>query len=277
MKELDTHTDDLLARVEDGVAVITMNRPERRNALSPAMLEGLADTLAAVELDDDVGCVVLTGAGGAFCAGGDVKAMAGEPSAESGSSTPPAGYDQRVHAQRRMQRDTSGRLFEMPKPTIAAIPGPAAGAGFSLALACDLRYAVEGAVLTTAFAKVAFAGDYGGTWFLTRLVGPAKARELYFFSERIDTAEAERLGIVNGVLPADTFEQQVMERARELAQGPTIAYRYMKENLNRAVHGELGECLDMEAAHHIHTGTTEDHREAARAFVEKRTPRFSGR
>jgi 2-(1,2-epoxy-1,2-dihydrophenyl)acetyl-CoA isomerase len=165
----------------------------------------------------------------------------------------------------------------MPKPTIAAIPGPAAGAGLSLALACDLRYAVAGAVLTTAFARVGFSGDYGGTWFLTRLVGAAKARELYYFSDRISAEEAEHLGIVNAVFPADTFEQEVTDRARRLAAGPRIAYRYMKENLNRAVNGELGDCLDIEATHHIHAGLTEDHREAALAFVEKREPRFQGR
>jgi 2-(1,2-epoxy-1,2-dihydrophenyl)acetyl-CoA isomerase len=165
----------------------------------------------------------------------------------------------------------------MPKPTIAALPGAAAGAGLSLALACDLRYAVEGAVLTTAFARVAFAGDYGGTWFLTRLVGSGKARELYYFSERLSAEEAAQLGIVNAVFPRDTFEQEVMALARRLAAGPRTAYRYMKENLNRAVHGELGECLDIEVTHHIHTGQTEDHREAARAFVEKREPRFQGR
>ena len=165
----------------------------------------------------------------------------------------------------------------MPKPTIAALPGAAAGAGLSLALACDLRYATTEAVLTTAFAKVGFAGDYGGTWFLTRLVGSGKARELYYFSDRLSADEAQRLGIVNDVFPADTFAEAVGERARRLASGPTVAYRYMKENLNRAVHGELGECLDMEAAHHIRTGQTDDHKEAAKAFVEKRTPSFSGR
>ena len=152
MQEIDTGTEDLLARVEDGVAVLTMNRPERRNALSPAMLDALARTLADAEADDDVGCVVLTGAGGAFCAGGDVKAMAQDGAGE-------AGFDARVQLQRRSHRATAGRLHEMPKPTIAAVGGAAAGAGLSLALACDLRYAARRAVLTTAFAKVGFAGS----------------------------------------------------------------------------------------------------------------------
>ena len=275
MTTLDTGTEDLRAEINDGVAVITMNRPDRRNAFSPAMISAMAAVLAQVETDDAVGCVVLTGAGGAFCAGGDVKSMAAPP-ADRGDGAGRS-VDAAIHRQRLNQRATSGRLWSMPKPTIAAIGGPAAGAGLSLALACDLRYAVPGAVLTTAFARVAFAGDYGGTWFLTRLVGSGKAKELYYFSERLTAEDAERLGIVNAIFSAEDFEREVMARARRLAHGPSIAYRYMKENLNRAVAGELGECMDLEVTHHVHTGLTEDHREAARAFVDKREPQFRGR
>jgi 2-(1,2-epoxy-1,2-dihydrophenyl)acetyl-CoA isomerase len=272
MTEIDTGTEELLGRIEDGVAVLTMNRPERRNALSPTMLGALGRTLADVEVDDEVGCVVLTGAGGAFCAGGDVKEMAAPSDGGRRVS-----MDERVHLQRLDQRATSGRLYAMPKPTIALVPGAAAGAGLSLALACDLRYAAERAVLTTAFARVGFAGDYGGTWFMTRLVGPAKARELYFLSPRLGAAEALGLGLLNGVFADDAAAEETMAIARRLAAGPRVAYRYMKENLNRAVFGELGECLDMEVTHHIRTGLTEDHREAAAAFVEKREPVFKGR
>jgi 2-(1,2-epoxy-1,2-dihydrophenyl)acetyl-CoA isomerase len=239
------------------------------------MVSALGTVLARVETDDAVGCVVLTGAGGAFCAGGDVKSMAAAP-ADHGDGAGPS-LDARIHRQRLNQRATSGRLWGMPKPTIAAIGGPAAGAGLSLALACDLRYAVPGAVLTTAFAKVAFAGDYGGTWFLTRLVGSSKAKELYYFSERLSAEDACRLGIVNAIFAPADFEREVMERARRLAHGPSVAYRYMKENLNRAVSGELGECMDLEVTHHVHAGLTQDHREAAQAFVDKREPRFHGR
>src|SRR2546430_108560 len=276
MRELDAGTEDLPARVDDGVAVLTMNRPARRNAMSGSMTSALADVLARVEVADDVGCVVLTGAGGAFCAGGDVKDMSQAGGGRAGGGRRRS-VDEAIHLQRLNQRATSGRLHEVPKPTIASLPGAAAGAGLSLALACDLRYAAHGAVMTTAFARVGFAGDYGGTWFLTHLVGTGKARELYYFSERIDAEEAHRLGIVNAVFPADRLEEEVMARARRLAAGPRIAHRYMKENLNRAELGELGQCLDMEAAHHIHTGLTEDHREAAAAFVEKREPVFGGR
>ena len=272
MATIDTGTEDLLAEVEDGVAVLTMNRPERRNAMSGPMLEAMARLLADVEVDDDVGCVVLTGAGGAFCAGGDVKGMAA--SHEAG---PTMSFDAAVHLQRLSQRATSGKLWEMPKPTIAALPGAAAGGGMALALACDLRYAAESAFITTAFAKVGFAGDYGGIWFLSRLIGQAKARELYFFSDKVDSTEALRLGIVNEVFPDASFQADVRARARRLADGPRVAYRYMKENFNRSISGDLFECMDMEAAHHNRTGQTEDHREAARAFTEKRAPSFHNR
>jgi 2-(1,2-epoxy-1,2-dihydrophenyl)acetyl-CoA isomerase len=270
MREIDTGTETLLGTVDEGVAVLTMNRPERRNALSLPMLDGLARTLAAVEVDDEVGCVVLTGAGGGFCAGGDVRAM----SEGEGSELP---FDVKVHRQRLSQRATSGAIWSMPKPVIAMVPGPAAGAGLALALACDLRYAADSAVFTTAFAKVGFSGDYGGTWFLTQIVGTAKARELYYFSERIPAPEAERLGIVNQVLPAAELETEVLGKARRLAAGPRVAHRYMKDALNRAVQSELLDCLDLEASFHNHTGRTEDHQEAARAFVEKRPPAFRGR
>jgi 2-(1,2-epoxy-1,2-dihydrophenyl)acetyl-CoA isomerase len=267
---IDTGTQDLLVRVEDGVAVLTMNRPERRNALSPAMLEALARALEQAEESADVACVVLTGAGGAFCAGGDVKAMAESNGTE-------VDYDALVAAQRRSQRATSGRLHAMPKPTIAALPGAAAGAGLALALACDLRIAARGAVLTTAFARVGLAGDYGGTWFLTRLAGTARARELYFLSERLSAEEAERMGIVNRVVDDERLEEETLALAGRLAAGPRIALAYMKENLNRAENGdELGECMDLEVTHHRRTMLTEDHREAAAAFAAKREPSFRG-
>lgn len=270
----DTGTDDIAVEVTDGVMTITLNRPDRRNAMSTPMMNGLVAAIADAEGASDVGALVLTGAGGAFCAGGDVKGMAAAGGEGGGS---PLQYDARVHDQRRNQRDTSGKLYEMPKPTIAALPGAAAGAGLSLALSCDLRYASPNAIMTTAFARVGFSGDYGGTWFMSRLIGSAKARELYYLSDRVDMDQALSLGLVNGVFPAESLMDEVGAIARRLAAGPTVAYRYMKENLNRAVHGEMGECLDMEAAHHIHTGQTDDHKEAAQAFVEKREPAFQGR
>jgi 2-(1,2-epoxy-1,2-dihydrophenyl)acetyl-CoA isomerase len=166
----------------------------------------------------------------------------------------------------------------MPKPTIAAIPGAAAGAGLSMALACDLRVMADTAFMTTAFAKVGFSGDYGGTYFLTQLVGAAKAREMYFLSDRVDAAEALRLGLANRVVPADALLTEAQALATRLAAGPRVAYRYMKENLNRAFSGgDMDDCLDLEATHHVHCGLTDDHKDAAKAFVEKRAPVFRGR
>ena len=270
---IDTGTTDLIATLEDGVLTLTLNRPQARNAMSRAMNEALQQQLAQAELDPAVKCIVLTGAGNAFCAGGDVKGMAAAGDGTVGAMT----IDQAIHRQRLNQRATAGKLFKMPKPTIAALPGAAAGAGLSLALACDLRVMASTAILTTAFARVGFSGDYGGTYFLTQLVGSAKARELYFLSDRVDADEALRLGLANWVCAPEALAGKTREIALRLAQGPTVAYRYMKENLNRAMGGDVDDCLDLEATHHIHCGQTEDHREAARAFVEKRQPVFKGR
>ena len=274
-RTIETGTDELQVEVTDErVGIITMNRPERRNALTGAMLDGIGAALADFETATDVGCVVLTGAGGAFCAGGDVKGFAegGGAGAAEGSS-----WDDGVYEQRLNHKATSGKLFEMPKPTLAAIGGAAAGAGLSMALACDLRIALDTSVMTTAFARVGLAGDYGGTWFLTQLVGPAKAKELYFLPERMTMETALELGIVNWTAPADTYEDEWRSTATKLASGPPIAYRYMKENINRSVTGDLMTTLELESTHHRHTGTTEDHLEASKAFVEKREPVFRGR
>jgi 2-(1,2-epoxy-1,2-dihydrophenyl)acetyl-CoA isomerase len=266
-----TQSNDLLVRREDGVLVLAFNRPEARNALTPAMIDRLGEEIAAAELDHDVGCIVLTGAGDAFCAGGDVKAQA-RMNAAGGTD-----HLVRMERQRQTQRLTSLRLYQMGKPTIASLPGAAAGAGFSLALACDMRIAADTATMTTAFAKVGLTGDYGGTYLLTQLVGPAKARELYLLSDRIDMTEALRLGMVNWVVPAAELEKRTMEIARRLANGPRVAHRLLKDNLNRALNATFAECLDMESANLAEARCSEDHKEAAAAFVEKRAPRFKGR
>ncbi len=270
---LDTGTPELLATLDEGVLTLTFNRPEARNALSREVNEALQVQLAKAESNSAVKCLVLTGSGRAFCAGGDVKSMLTRSYNEPGSHT----LDEYIHRQRLEQRAISGRLFTMPKPTLAAIPGAAAGAGFSIALACDLRIMADSAFLTTAFAKVGFSGDYGGSYFLTRLVGAAKAREMYLLPERIDAAQALALGLTNWVCPAEELTLRAQALARRLASGPTVAYRYMKENLNRAINGELMECMDLEATHHVHCAQTEDHKEATRAFVDKREPVFKGR
>ena len=270
-------TDQLIETFEDGVATLTMNRPEARNALSGEMQSALAEAVRRTSADPKVRAIVLTGAGGAFCAGGDVKGFAADTSrgAAVGQGSGPS-IEQRI-AGLRAGMEVVKWLHEAPKPTLAVIPGPAAGAGLSLALACDLRIAVETAKLTTAFSKVGLAGDYGGSWFLSHLVGAAKARELYFTADVITGAEAAALGIVNRAVPAEELAQVATEYARRLAGLPTIAVGYMKKNLNLSAHSTLSELLDMEAANMVRTMMTDDHAQAARAFVEKRAPVFAGR
>jgi len=273
MSMINTGTNDLLASLENGVAVLTLNRPDARNAMSGPMNAALQTQLAELELNPAVKCIVLTGAGKGFCAGGDVKGMAASGDGTVGDST----IDGAIHQQRVNQRATAGKLYKMPKPTIAALPGAAAGAGLSLALACDMRVMSSTAIMTTAFARVGFSGDYGGTYFMTQLIGAAKARQLYFLSERVSAAEALELGLTNWVCEPEELMAKTMEIAHRIASGPTVAFRYMKENLNRAVGGDVDDCMDLEATHHVHTGQTQDHREAAKAFVEKREPTFTGR
>ena len=270
---IDTGTDHLLADLTGGILTLKFNRPEARNALSSELLQALGSQLADGEINPEVRCVVITGTGAAFCAGGDVKAMS-----ETNSNGVKSTLDTLIQRQRLNQRATSGRLYKMPKPTLAVLPGPAAGAGLSIALACDLRIMSSTAFMTTAFAKVGFAGDYGGSLFMSQLVGTAKARELYFLSDRISAKEAEDLGLTNWVVAPEALQESAADIAQKLANGPTVAYSYMKENLARALtSADVHDCLDLEASHHIHCGGTDDHKNAVEAFIEKRAPVFEGR
>ena len=266
-------TQHLMAERRDGVLYLTMNQPAKLNALSDDMMAGLLDELGRAALDPEVGCVVLTGAGRGFCAGGDVSRMRdrNESAANGAGLTPELRMAQLRHAE-----SVSLLLHEMPKVTIAAINGPAAGAGLSLALACDLRIAADSARLITAFARVGFSGDFGGTWSLTRLVGPARAKELYFMADPVDANQALAMGIVNRVVPAASLMAETEELAKRIASGPTVAYGYMKANINAALTSDLRTILDREAIGQTMTGRTEDHKEAVKAFLEKREPRFVG-
>ncbi len=263
-------TDHLIETNEDGVAILTLNRPDVLNALSRPMLEALLTTLRRIATDDAVGCVVVTGAGRGFCSGGDVRAMAERTETVAGTLESKA-------ADLRERMEVSRLLHELPKPTIAMINGPAAGAGLSIALACDMRFMAAGARISTAFANVGYAGDFGGSFFLTKLAGTAAARELYLLAERVDAQEALRLGVVNRVYADDKLREETMKVARNLANGPRVAYRYMKRNLNAAESASLKEVFDLEAWGHTRSGETEDHKEASKAFVEKRQPVFKGR
>jgi len=266
-RSVETGTDELLCDVRERVATITLNRPEAKNALTMDMKEGLYTLVRDLGAADDVGCVLLTGAGTAFCSGGDTKKMKQD-------GKPPSMEDRQ--RQLRWEHQLPRMLHETPKPTLCALPGAAAGAGFAIALSCDLRIASERAFLLTSFVRVGLSGDYGGSWFLTQLVGPAKAREIYFLSERIGAEACLELGLFNRVVPDDELQGAAFEMARQLASGPPISMRFMKANLNRALHADLATCLDYEADRMVRGAMTDDYREAVAAFSEKRKPEFKG-
>ena len=229
------------------------------------MVGSLCEALPRLNLDPNIGAIVLTGAGRGFCAGGDVKRMAGADQS----------FEERQEGL-RWRHEAIRLLRTIGKIVIAAVNGPAAGAGLSLALACDLRFAARSARFRTAFAAVGFSGDFGGSWSLTRLVGTAKARELYYLNPLIDADEALRLGLVTKVLDDELLLSGAHAVASSLAQGPLVAFAYMKRNLHAAETEPLQTVLDMEALGQARTGMTEDHRDAARAFMEKRAPNFRG-
>jgi 2-(1,2-epoxy-1,2-dihydrophenyl)acetyl-CoA isomerase len=258
----------VLQHLESGLLTITMNRPERRNALHPDMVVGLVAAARRAAEDHEVRAVLFKGAGGTFCVGGDVKAMA--------EGRAPLAFEAKL-ANLRRGMEVSRILHQMPKPVVAQLDGAAAGAGLSMALACDLRIASESCKITTAFAKVGFSGDYGGTYFLTQLIGSAKARELYLLSPVLAASEALALGVVNRVVPDSEIDTAAREIAMSLAQGPSVALGYIKRNINNAEHLSLEDCFDGEAIHHTRAGETADHKEAAKAFVEKRKAVFQGR
>lgn len=260
---------DLIETRDGAVVTLTFNRPDRLNAITNDMLDELMTAVGRFDQDDTIGCVVLTGEGRAFSAGGDVKSMAeGSEAAQ--------GFDARARNLRR-RMEVSRMIHEAAKPWIASVRGPCAGASLSLALACDMRIASETARFITAFAKVGLSGDFGGSYFLSGLIGTGRARELYFTGGEIKGDEAYRLGVANRLVPDGDLEAETAAFAAQIANGPRLTLQYMKKNMNVAERGDLAAALDAEAIHHARTGQTEDHAEAAKAFTEKRSPVFRGR
>lgn len=259
----------LKVSIQDKVATMTFNRPDKMNAINAELTRQAIEHLRVFRRDPDVGCIVLTGEGRAFCAGGDVSDMA------KGADKAPT-MEQTIDGLREGQ-EMCWLLHTMPKVTIAAVNGFAMGAGLGIAMSCDMRVASDKAKFGTAYAKVGFGGDYGTTWNLTHLLGAAKAKELFFTADIIDAAEAHRLGLVNRVVPHDELAKAAGALASQLAHGPLVSFRWMKENVNLATTSSFREVLDREALTHIRCGQTEDHKEGARSFVEKRPPVFQGR
>ena len=248
------------------VATITLNRPEARNALDLGMRRELAAVLDEIEADDGARVLILTGAGGHFCSGGDVKTMREKRhTAAEGRA--------RVELLNVMVQ----RLVDFPKPTIAMVDGYAVGAGSNLALCCDLIVASERAKFGELFWKIGLVPDGGGTWLLPRVVGLARAKELIFTAEIIDAAEASRIGLVNHVVPAADLERATHALAERIAAGPPAVLKMAKHMVNRAATSDLAGALDLEAFSQGIAIASDDHQEGLRAFFEKRPPKFTGR
>lgn len=265
----------ILAEVADGVGVITLNRPDKLNAMHARMLDSLLEVVRDMRDDPAVRCVVLTGAGRGFCAGGDLIGAAADvareanlhPSLRKRPQTAPAKVERLVRIQ-----ESSMMLHDMPKPTIAMINGPCAGAGFSLAGACDLRIAGSSAMLTSAFAKAGASGDYGGSYFWSKIAGSAKARELYLLSEKISAADALAQGLVNRVYPDEELRARTMELAASLAAGPGYAYGLIKRNLALAEYSSMVDTLRVEAIGMVLSG----YERTEAQVLEQDADRFAG-
>ena len=269
--EIDTGTTELLCSVRDGVALITLNRPEARNAMSDKLTPALRTQIRERGEDPEVGAILITGAGTAFCSGGDVKGMGGRGPRGQMS------FEERLADLKWRQTGLTGALVAVRKPTIAALPGAAAGAGLAIALACDMRIAAKSAFCATGYARIGLSGDYGIAWLLTRAIGPMRARELMLTAERVDAERCERIGLVNRVVDDARLKDEAVTLARSLAEGPRIAYRNIKDNLDEAPYIDYPTAMFREAERLVGATRTADHKEAVQAFVDKRKPVFSGR
>lgn len=255
----------ILTRQEGGVATLTLHRPDRLNALTSEMIEELLAAVQAVSVDPKVRCVILTGSGRGFCAGYDLGgAVDAQPTLDQ------AAAQMMLHAQIPVL------LHRMPKPVIAALRGPVAGSGVVFAAACDIRVASRTTRFKLAFASAGRCGDPGGSFLLTKLVGPAQARSLFLLDPKIEADQALALGLVNELVDDDALDARCMELATRLAAGPTAAFAAMKRNLNAAETGTLEETMAVEATANAQASLSHDGKEAARAFLEKRAPAFRG-
>ena len=270
MQKLETGTNELFCYLNDAVATISFNRPEKRNALGDTLTPALREALLCLEDDERVRVIVITGVGTSFCAGGDVKSM-------NNQKTDCRSIEEKIRDLQNRQNTLALRLFELSKPTIAALPGAAAGAGMSIALACDLRIGSSNSFFAPGYARIGLSGDYGISYLLTNIVGPAKAKELMFTGRYVRSDEALSLGLLNEIVPDDALKIRTDELAKQISDGPPKAIQYMKENINRSIHEKFKICLDYEADRLVRVAQTEDHNEGIRAFLEKRSPLFQGK
>jgi 2-(1,2-epoxy-1,2-dihydrophenyl)acetyl-CoA isomerase len=258
----------LLEAKYEGIATLVMNRPDRLNALNNELSVALNEALGRLAVDESVRVVVITGAGRAFCAGGDLGLIG--KGRQSGST-------QNLEPLLRSGMQAVIKMRVMPQPVIAAVNGAAAGAGMNIALAADIRIAAEEATFGQNFAKVGLFPDFGGTYFLPQLVGPSKAAELFYTGDMIDANTALSLGIVNRVVPAAQLEAEVKALAQKIAQGPPVAIRAVKRTIFGSEKKRLSEALEQEVQEQIRCYLSEDCNEGIHAFFEKRSPRFHGK
>lgn len=264
---VDTGTDTVLAEVVDGVGVVTLNRPHRRNALHPEMYEAVPRLLERFGTDDAVGCVLITGAGNAFCAGGDVR------DGGTAGRVPDGDVEAQVRSRSDLLTEQARMvtlLHDLPKLSIAALPGPAVGAGMSIALAADLRIAARSARLIPGWSKLAFSGDFGGAWLLTHLVGPSKALELLVADQPIDSVAAAGLGLFNRVVEDADLATAALRWAAAIAAGPTSAFAGTKANVRDALRLSLDAALPLESERMVRSGLTAEHRHAVKAWLAAR-------
>jgi len=264
---MTTSTDELLYAVEDGIATITLNRPEKLNAFTVTMIDRWAAALAEAQRDPAVRVVIVTGAGRAFCAGGDVGQM---------GQREPTGLDHKAYLWEHIHRIPL-TLDAMDKPVIAMINGVAAGAGMDMTLMCDLRIASDQARFAESYVKVGVVPGDGGAYYLPRLIGLDHALELFWTGDFVSAHDAERLGLVTRVVPAAELQTYTYTLARKIADGPPIAIRMTKRAVYQCLRADVRTALDMISSHIALALQSEDHREGVRAFVEKRAPRFVGR
>jgi 2-(1,2-epoxy-1,2-dihydrophenyl)acetyl-CoA isomerase len=257
--------ESILFRKESGVATVTMNRPQALNYLDPVMAGEIDRALAHIEQDEEIRAVVITGAGRAFSAGGDLKFMRQEHTVQE--------YYQRMEAVTRFIRT----MINLPKPILASVNGPAVGGGCNIALAADLVLASPQATFSQAFARIGLIPDCGGVYLLSRRVNLTKAKELVFTGRTMDAQEAERIGLVTHVVPVESLEEETRKMGEELAGGPTMALGIAKRLLNQSYESDFETLLRLENSNQALLRLSEDHREGVRAFFEKRKPEFRGK
>ena len=273
--ELDTGTRQLLSHIHGNIGIITLNRPESKNALSDELTPALRSQISNLNIDDRVNALIITGSGDAFCAGGDVKSMNASTSNKESWTTESSEKEVLKNLQNK-QMTLTHTLYNFSKPTIAALPGAAAGAGLSIALTCDFRYVNENAFAIAGYGRIALTGDYGMSWLLPKIVGLSKAKDMMLSNSKISAKEGLNIGLFDKVIKGDELLKSSLEYANILSTFSPLSLKAMKNNIQSSLDLSLEESLNQEAVEVIKASKSNDHKEGIKAFVEKRKPIFTG-